>query len=274
MMASSPRRETPLYFGDGAQLFGVRHEPAGSPSGSTVVVCHAFAEEKLWSHRVLVSLARRLADGGRQVLRFDCRGNGDSGGEFSASSLQSNLADIHAAIDEVVAGSPTGRVTLVGVRLGASEAALVAARRADVDRLVLWAPVVNVKRYMQDLLRVNLTTQLAVYGSVGLDREALVAQLRAGQSVNVDGYEMTWPLFSEMSAVDLREAPPLTVPSLLVHLDRGGAPPGAELRALADAWPAATLTSVQEEPFWKEILEFYDAPSRLFDATLGWLTQP
>ena len=41
-------------------------------------MCHPLGEEKLWAHRVFVSLARDLANAGFVVLRFDCRGEGDS----------------------------------------------------------------------------------------------------------------------------------------------------------------------------------------------------
>ena len=79
---------------------------------------------------------------------------------------------------------------LLGLRLGATLAATAAESRPDVDRLVLWAPIVDGARYAQDLLRINITTQLAVYREVREDRAALVEAMRAGQTANVDGYEV------------------------------------------------------------------------------------
>ena len=45
-----------------------------------IVFCHPFGEEKLWTHRVFVTFARRLAAAGHAVLRFDHRANGEQMG--------------------------------------------------------------------------------------------------------------------------------------------------------------------------------------------------
>ena len=67
--------ETPFFFNNkDIQLFGVIHEPAQPVKNLAWVLCHPFAEEKLWSHRVYVNLARTLAKSGYTVLRFDYRG--------------------------------------------------------------------------------------------------------------------------------------------------------------------------------------------------------
>ena len=76
-------REQPFFDGTGdSRLFAFAHHPVGASRGN-VVFCHAFAEEKLWSHRVYVTFARELAQAGYGVLRFDMRGEGDSGRELS-----------------------------------------------------------------------------------------------------------------------------------------------------------------------------------------------
>ena len=101
--------ETPLFFpGVRTPLFGVLHEPATASGALPFVFCHAFGEEKLWAHRVFVAFARELARRGHAVLRFDCGGNGDSGGDFSQSSLKTNLADIDTAIELLKARSGVG----------------------------------------------------------------------------------------------------------------------------------------------------------------------
>ncbi|MBL8135099.1 MAG: alpha/beta fold hydrolase [Acidobacteria bacterium] len=265
--------ELPLFFGYGTnELFGVLHSPAAA-SRLAVVLCHPFGEEKLWAHRVYVSLARELARRGHPVLRFDYRGNGDSGGTFSGTSMTSNLDDIDTAIDLLKERTETDAVGLFGLRFGATEAALAAERRADVSTVVLWQPVVDGTRYMQELLRINLSTQLAVFGAVTKDREALVATMHEGRTVNVDGYDMALPFYTEACAVNLA-AQPSTFGgrTLIVQLDRGATPtPARELVALRDRYPQAQLEIVQCEPFWKEIPTFYDAATSASAATFTWL---
>jgi len=267
--------ETPFYFGDAAEpLFGVFHAPGGTPTGLGLVFCHPFGEEKLWAHRVFVSLARDLAARGHAVLRFDYRGNGDSGGDFSRSSLATALADVGSAVRQLreLSGSP--RAALVGLRLGASIAALAADDIAGIDRLVLWAPIVNGAPYMQDLLRINLSTQVASYREIRQDREQLVAVMREGGTVNVDGYEMAYPMYSEVSAMALADGPrAYGGPCLIVQIDRQPRP-APDLQRLAASYTSASLAFAQEDPFWKEIPRFYQRAPDLFAKTLDWLGAP
>ena len=265
--------ETPLYFPNGSySLFGILHRPAAGASLPPFVFCHAFAEEKLWAQRVFVSFARQLAAVGYPVLRFDYMGNGDSDGDVRDSTLSTTLSDVRCAIDQVRRMTGARAVNLLGLRLGAAVASLVAEEDAAVEHLVQWAPIVDGGRYMQELLRINLTTQMATYKEIRQDREGLVASMREGSAVNVDGYEITLPLYEEVSALKLaRAAKRYGGPCLITQVDRQPGRAAAELEQLAASYPRATLTFAQEEPFWKEILRFYDQAPNLFSVTLEWL---
>ncbi|HET7217828.1 MAG TPA: hypothetical protein VFJ02_07255, partial [Vicinamibacterales bacterium] len=128
-------------------------------------------------------------------------------------------------------------------------------------------------RYMQELLRVNLTTQLAIHKEVRQDRAALVAVMEQGGSVNVDGYEMTLPLYAEVSAMRLADAPKrFAGPCLVCNIDRQSRPV-AELDKLAASYARGTVQFAQEEPFWKEIQRFYDRAPNLFAVTCDWLVR-
>jgi alpha/beta superfamily hydrolase len=117
-------------------------------------------------------------------------GNGDSDGDFSEMSVESAVADLRCAVEEAKRRWPGARIHLLGLRFGATIAALAAEQSSDIDRLILWAPIVDGERYMQELLRSNLATQTAVYREVRHDRAELVEQMRSGATVNVDGYAM------------------------------------------------------------------------------------
>jgi alpha/beta superfamily hydrolase len=138
-----------FYFGGASRsLFGVLHEPMGAADGGVVVVCAPLWREGIRAHRVLRQLGVRLAKLGHAVLRFDYSGAGDSAGESEHGHVDLWLADVAAAIDEARRRKPAARVTLLGLRFGATLAALAAARRDDVQRLVLWEPVANGARYL------------------------------------------------------------------------------------------------------------------------------
>ncbi len=265
--------EVPLFFRNGTySLFGVLHKAAASRPLPSFVFCHPFGEEKLWTHRVFVAYARRLAAAGHTVLRFDYMGNGDSEGAFSDTSLETARADVHAAIEQVRHASGERAVSLLGLRLGATIASLVAEEAEDIRQLILWAPIVDGDRYMQELLRINVTTQMATFKEIRQERPQLVEVMQQGSTVNVDGYEMSLPLYSQVAAVKLASTPHRFVgPCLIAQVDRQERP-SPELQRLAASYSNATLAFAQEEPFWKEIARSYQQPAaNLFAVTSSWL---
>jgi len=259
-----------LPLGD-ERLFAFLHRPDG-PCRGGVVLCAPLAEEKLWSHRVFVSFARDLAERGFAVLRFDYRGEGDSDRPFEQSDCSTRIADVRAAIDELKRQVPgLDRVTLVGLRFGAAIAAAAAAGRGDVERLVLWDPVVDGADYMQSVLRTNLMAQMAIHRKVLESREQLIERLDRGETVNVEGYALSSSLFRETSA--LRLAGLIAAagrPCQVVSITARAAPPRPDLAALAAA-SHVELAAATEEAFWKEIKPFCQRAADLTRVTFAWL---
>ncbi len=260
-----------LPLGD-ERLFAFLHLPKG-PCRGGAVLCAPLAEEKLWSHRVFVSFARELAARGYAVLRFDFRGEGDSDRTFEHSDLTTRLADTAAAIDELKRQVPELRhVTLVGLRLGATIAAAVAAQRDDIDRLVLWDPVTDGADYMQSVLRTNLMAQMAIHRKVVESREQLVERLDRGETVNVEGYLVSGPMFRGVSELRLPELLAATrLPCQIVSITARPAPPRVDLANLGSGLVHVQVKSAVEEAFWKEIKVFYQRADDLFRVTFEWL---
>lgn len=269
--------ETPFFFpGDRSQLFGILHRPTVSESHKGFVFCHPFAEEKLWAHRVFVRFARELAGRGYTVLRFDYMGHGDSEGDFQDSSVETRIADIRSALRAIRHHEPTlETIGLLGLRFGATLAAVAADRGPEVESMILWEPIVDGDRYMQDALRTNLTTQMAVYGRVTENRQVLIEKMRAGFSVNVDGYEVTYPLFEQASAIKLLSTGSSFSGRVLVaQIASRSRPIRKELDSLAQAYKHGGVVEAVEEPFWREIKRFYGRAEHLFAVTLDWLNEP
>jgi pimeloyl-ACP methyl ester carboxylesterase len=143
----------PFFFGDSARpLFGIHHPPSGAATRRWgIVICNAFGQESLRAHRSLRELAKRLAEAGFHVLRFDYYGSGDSSGESDEATIEQWRQDISAAIAEVKEASSSPKFALVGLRLGATLSAQVAANRGDVERLVLWDPIPDGAAYLGEL---------------------------------------------------------------------------------------------------------------------------
>jgi len=254
---------------DGERLFAVHHRTA-TPADRAVVICHPLGEEKLWSHRVFVSLARELAAAGFATLRFDFRGEGDSDRRFEDASFETRVEDAIFAVDAVRSLEPSiTEVSLLGLRLGASVAAAAASRRQDVARLILWDPVVDGSAYMQHFLRLQLMAQMAVHRRVVEDREALTARILGGDTINIEGYELTGALFRQVSAFRLADAlSGFGGTTLLVQIDQGENPVKPELAALTAANVRGRVIQVREEAFWKEIRNFYQRAPELSRVSL------
>ncbi len=128
------------------------------------VICPPLGHEYVHSHRSVRYLADTLARAGVPALRFDYHGTGDSPGtDLDPGRVTRWLADVRRAIDDARARSGRARVCLIGIRLGATLAALASAERA-VDQLVLWGPAVSGRRYVREMQAIAQASELAGRG--------------------------------------------------------------------------------------------------------------
>ena len=267
--------EEPFFFELGDDhLFGFLHRPRADIRGG-IVLCHAFAEEKLWSHRVYVTFAREAAAAGYAVLRFDMRGEGDSSREFEDTTIETRIEDAVRAVQELknkVTGLPC--VTLLGHRLSGSIAAAAAVHERNlVDRLAIWDPIVDGEEYFGQLLRANLTTQMATQGKVTRTRDALIAELKAGTPVVVEGYGMTAALYRGIVSLQLSKlGDAFARRSLILEIARANqSAPSAPIAQLAQSRPELHCAVVSEQPFWRETRQFHKRAGELTRETLQWL---
>jgi uncharacterized protein len=265
--------EQPFYLeNNGYRLYCIGNRPAGAVKCG-VVLCHPFAEEKLWAQRVLVSFARLLARNGYRVLRMDYMGHGDSEGDFSDATIATRMADIHCALDHLKAELPDRTpLCLAGLRLGATLASIAAETRPDVDYLILWEPIINGETYMRQLFRINIATQAAVYKQVVNNTDALVKKLYNNETVNIDGYEIGRDFYEQLIDIKLLERKHAfrgTV--LLVAIARTLERINKQFFQLNQRYANSSYLTVAGEPFWNNISVYCKDSAHLFDATLQWL---
>lgn len=257
----------PFYFGPSAKaLYGVLHPADTCHAQSTgVVLCPATRDEYNPSHRSMRQLASRLARAGLPVLRFDYYGSGDSFGGDEDGDLEQWKTDVVAAITELKDTTGVAGVYLIGLRLGATLAAMAAHQRSDITRLVLWDPVVHGRRYLEELRARH--------------EDLVVTVLRQAQggptaSDGLCGFHLSPALRAGLTALDLTQQPlDLRCDVLLTSLETR---PEYDLleEALTRSGTPVDRARVAGQPIWEERVLWSNelVPVRVLDRIVTWLS--
>jgi alpha-beta hydrolase superfamily lysophospholipase len=143
---------TQVWFGPEARpLYGWVSRPPGGVARGGAVLCPPMGEEGRAAHRTFRRLAEDLATAGIVALRFDYDGTGDSAGlQDDAERVPAWLDSIEAARQYLLdLGAPT--VAAVGMRLGATLAAVRSATAdAPFSSLVLWDPCLSGRTFLRE----------------------------------------------------------------------------------------------------------------------------
>jgi len=228
----------------------------GIPNAKSAwVLAPPFAEEEKSARRVLTEIASLFERRGASSLIFSFRGQGDSGGDFAQMSLDDWRDDLASAIEETKRRAPSAAIGVLGVRLGASLALQVAARRDDVGELVLLEPLLSGRSFLsQQLMRQKIRAGLT--GS---------ASEEAGDNAtfdDLDGWPLGARLKSDLQTLDLsRDTPRFTGKTRVFQIGPKAevAPP---LRAFADKL-SAPVEALVMPPFWN--LLDYSSPKGLLE---------
>ena len=212
----------PLYFDStvGESLFGWYHAPVAGCSDLAVAICPPLGHEYVSSYRSLRHLADRLASAGVPALRFDYHGVGNSAGfERDPDRLavwQDNVRDALAALRSL---SGCNRLGLIGLRMGATVAALLSAQ-SELSCAVLWAPCIRGRTYVREMKAMHMAG----------DYRTSSAPSATGE-VEAGGFLLTEQTISHLDRVDLSRVVPKAQRVLIVERDDL-----SQDFALRDAW--------------------------------------
>ena len=166
-------REEPLVVpGRLGVLRGIQHFPSGKAGWVVVVLQGYFSSTHVGPARLYLQLARQLQGAGCQVLRLDPFGVGDSDGEFTGTTYDTQLDDYFRILTHAKLTWPSARLALVGHSLGANLALRVSAEDRTIERLVLISPTVGPISYPERLFTPDERVVLARGGNV--ERHATV----------------------------------------------------------------------------------------------------
>ena len=253
---------------DSARMYVALHRN-GKPTSTTLVFCPPLDQEMVSTYPRLARWAKQLAGRGISVLRYHPLGTGESDGTHADVTLESLAKDAVAAGHFARQKIGGGRIGYFGLRLGAT-ASILAAAMDPVDFLVLWCPVTNLRQYFRDILRSQVTAD-AVHRSLKRSTDQMIAELEAGRTVDVWGYELSPSLYRQMTSMQaLPETPPARK---ILWLAR----PAEEAAAAAvvKRWQGmgsqVDFQVIRETAFWE--YPGNTIPEKFATATTEWLSQ-
>ncbi|HMP75985.1 MAG TPA: alpha/beta fold hydrolase [Kiritimatiellia bacterium] len=160
--------ETPVTFlSERQQVVGMWHRPKGRGPFPVVLFVHGYTGSRVEAHRLFVQQARALASEGIASLRFDCRGSGDSAGEFHEMTVAGECADARAAL-RWIRKQPSvdrARVGLLGFSMGGMVAAFTLEKERALKTTVLWNPVAHPRERRDARMSPEAVADLRRYGT-------------------------------------------------------------------------------------------------------------
>jgi len=142
-MKKIEERESIVLENEGQKIFGIFHRPYGQGPFPTVLMCHGLAGHKTGKYRLYVHLSERLSKIGIASLRIDFRGSGDSEGNFSEMTLESEVSDAKIALQYLRERKDVdiSRLGLFGRSVGGTVALMAAKESGPIKSLAIWAPL-------------------------------------------------------------------------------------------------------------------------------------
>ncbi len=272
--------ETPLFFHNdsGKKIFGILYraekDVAIKHNDTVIIYCRPLFGEFHTGHRVMSSFARFALNKGFHFFRFDYYGDGDSEGSFEETSVSSRLSDISSALTFVVNEVKPSRIFLMGVRFGGSMSIFAAEKLKNITGIIAWSPIIDLKAYIYNILRVNLTNQMVVHKEITQNREELIKRIESGKSVNIEGYRLCNPLWEECYRSKIIEkSNVIQNPHLVVQISPSPRIESEFKSFVNEKNNLFEFKHIRDRKFWIPQKIVYSAYNELFDYSLEWIKE-
>lgn len=197
-----------LHHPNGHKVYGVIHCPAAMvEKGAAVLICHGLGGNRIGKHRLYVELAKMLALQGIACLRIDFRGAGESDGDFTEMTIDTQVADALLALEHLISYPfvDRNRLGICGSSLGGVIAVKTAEEWGTIRSLALWAPFFSFDPW--------LARWQALCAAVPIE------QRNWNDELPFDGQVGHWRLFDQLFALQMENtlANLSSVPLLHIH---------------------------------------------------------
>lgn len=201
--------ESALFDEAGRLVFSCT--PRVSPRATLVIASSLFAEFQR-NYRREVLLSRAAAAAGLGAIRFHYRGVGNSVGEPVTPNLDTMADDLAAIVSSVA----TPYTVIAATRLGAL-AAVKLRDRFDLP-LVLWEPVLDGTRWVEEVIRASMARRVAEGDEVSAD--SIREGWRTDGEVFVLGETVPASIVDQVATTRLLDGITSSSPILLVQMGR------------------------------------------------------
>lgn len=194
-MEKVEEREPVILYNQGQKIFGVLHRPINTKDNKipVVLMCHGLGGNKVGKGRLYVTLAEKLATLGIGTLRIDFRGSGDSEGNFSAMTIESEVSDALTALDYLqnLPFVDNTRIAVFGRSLGGLVAVMAAKRFGSIKSIALWAPVFGCDQWKEQWAKAHATP---------------MATEQRNSLLDMEGMRPGYPFFEQLFTLKLNES--------------------------------------------------------------------
>jgi hypothetical protein len=182
----------PFQFGSSNKtLYGTYHPPLTKKMRDTcVLLCPPIAYEYQQSWWAYKQLANRLAKQGFPTLKFDYFATGNSQGETHEGNIDQWQDDISAAAQTLLDQSGKKKLALVGLRFGATLAAL-SLKKLNPSVSVLWDLIISGEHYLKEL------------NAIHQQKLEIMGHPPSSHQNEYHGYIFSDSLITEIQAIDL-----------------------------------------------------------------------
>ncbi len=248
--------EHPGYFAHldtGAPpLYGVYHAP-NSTARVPVLLAPPLFDERKSAYPALASLARKLAEQGHPVLRFDFRASGESPGDAAArtwADLQADLRSAQAALLKINSTAQK-KCVLLGLRLSATLCLQASAAQNDLSGVIALAPVVKGATLERQW---RLRSKIRADWNAEQKQAAASAATLSEGTLDLDGFPVGMKFMDEVKKLDLLGAPlEARVPANIIQLSFRTEASAESQALLAHLGKQAQLDCLRIEPFWERL---------------------
>lgn len=203
MEVRQPSRRAFFLESAAGPRFALLTLPVGELCGAVLHV-HAFAEEMNKSRRMVALCAQALAAEGWMVLQVDCKGCGDSAGEFGDAQWQDWIDDLNLAHGWLRGQCGQKPLVIWTLRSGALVLSDWLERVRERPPLLFWQPVAIGKQHLTQFLRLKAAAGIKDAAQSRAVMDQVRKNLDRGVSVEVAGYRLSPRLAAGMGESSLR----------------------------------------------------------------------